>query len=174
MDTISFVAIDAHVHFRQDDMLKPFVPLTAMHVARALVMPNTDPPKRIAAQVSAYEQEILDAAGPNSGFEPLMTFYIMPDTTPAMVQEFRKAANYIPIAIAGKVYPKGLTTNAELGVVDYPALFPVFEKMEELGLILCLHGEKPGDEIEGLDREKAFLRILKYIVSTFPGLKVVM
>lgn len=174
MKELTFKACDMHVHFRQGDMLTKVAPLTAQHFARALLMPNTTPPIRTAADARRYKREVMDACSQYKGFEPLMTFKILPDTTPEMVRDFLPSLGQIPIAVAGKVYPKGLTTNAQDGVEDYFELFPVFEVMQELGLILCLHGEKPGKYIEGLDRERAFLGTLKFIVATFPDLKIVM
>ncbi len=171
---ISFPAYDMHVHFRQGDTLYRVVPETARHFAGALIMPNPKPPICTAADVVAYKDEIMHAAGPYSGFEPMMTFKIKEDTTPEMVREFRPSLTHIPIAIAGKVYPKGLTTNAEDGVEDFFALFPVFEALQEISLTVCLHGEKPGNTIEGFEREREFLRTLFFIARTFPNLKIVL
>lgn len=160
---------DMHVHLRQDDLLRRMAPWTARYFAKALVMPNLTPPVCTANAVALYRQEIIVAVGSASGFEPLMTFKILPDTNPSTLEGLQRAG-----AVAGKVYPKGLTTNAEDGVEDYFALYPVFSMMQKLGLVLCLHGEKPGAGIEGFDRERAFLRTLFYLARTFPTLRIVM
>jgi dihydroorotase len=160
---------DMHVHLRQDDLLHQVTPWTARCFAKAVVMPNLTPPIRTAHDVERYRQEIMSTAKGSPDFEPLMTFKILPDTDPATLAGLQQAG-----VVAGKVYPKGLTTNAEDGVEDYFALYPVFAAMEKLGLVLCLHGEKPGKNIEGLDREREFLRTLFYLARTFPKLRIVM
>jgi dihydroorotase len=160
---------DMHVHLRQGELLSCVTPFTAQHFSRALVMPNLKPPICTPEALKKYREEILVAAGSRAEFEPLMTFKIMPGMSPEYLLALKEAG-----AIAGKVYPKGLTTNAEDGVEDYFALWSVFSKMQELGLVLCLHGEKPGANIEGLDREKAFLRTLFFMARTFPNLHIVL
>ncbi len=162
---------DLHVHFRQGPQLRSVVPWTARFCAAALVMPNTTPPIRIASPLENYRDEIISSAGNESGncFQPLMTFKILPDTHVNTLRPLKEAG-----AVAGKVYPRGLTTNAEDGVEDFFALYPVFAAMEALGLVLCLHGEMPGKDIDGMDRERAFLKTLIFIARTFPRLKIVM
>ncbi|OGY36555.1 MAG: hypothetical protein A3E36_03110 [Candidatus Andersenbacteria bacterium RIFCSPHIGHO2_12_FULL_45_11b] len=167
-------AFDAHVHLRR---LRSVARLTAQHFSAAIVMPNLTPAIRSAEDVTEYSKWIMSATGKDYlPFTPLMTFKIYPDTAPETLKtlnEFFELSGR-QIAVAGKVYPKGLTTNAEDGIEDYFALFPLFKKMEKLGLVLCLHGEKPGNAIEGLDRESAFLRTLFYIARSFPDLRIVM
>lgn len=160
---------DMHVHLRQGDMLQAVAPWTARYFSRALVMPNLTPPVCSAEQVEAYRRDIVGVVGSTVDFEPLMTFKILPGTDPLMLGSLKEAG-----AIAGKVYPKGLTTNAEDGVDDFLALYHVFAAMQQLGLVLCLHGEKPGAHIAGLDRERAFLRTLYLLARTFPALRIVM
>ncbi len=75
-------------------------------------------------------------------------------------------------AIAGKVYPVSVTTNSGNGVRDFEKLFPVFGKMEKIGMRLLLHGEKP--DMFCLNREKQFLDILIKINKKFPELKIVL
>ena len=136
---------DMHVHLRDGDMLKAVAPFTARHFYRAVVMPNLTPPVRTAADVSAYYERILEAAGSDSNFSPLMTFKILPDTDPASIEDLA-ALDYV---VGGKVYPKNLTTNAQDGVDDFFALRNVFSVMQDHRLVLCLHGEMPGDHIMG-------------------------
>lgn len=160
--------VDAHLHVRQGKMLELVAPITARYFSYAVIMPNTHPPICTPDSINSYRAEILRSTAGNP-FKPLMTFKILSDFDSKLVPAMKEAG-----AIAGKVYPKGLTTNAEDGVSDFFALFPVFEAMQKAGLVLCLHGEMPGDEIEGLDRETAFLRTLYFIAKTFPYLKIVM
>lgn len=166
-------AFDAHLHLRDGDQLANVAPLSAQHFSAAIIMPNLTPAVRTVLDVSQYRERIMTTIGDNTPFEPLMTVKIYPDTDPDSLRTLIGPRNK-RLAIAGKVYPKGLTTNAEDGVEDYFALFPVFKQMEDMGLVLCLHGEKPGSNIEGMDRESKFLRTLYYIANTFPDLQIVM
>lgn len=170
---------DLHVHFRQGDMLRKVVQHTAQHCYRALVMPNTDPAIRTLEQAVAYKEAIMAARGAYTHFEPLMTFKIYPDTDPQMIRSFRYVSDWRePVqtcVVAGKVYPKGLTTHANDGVEDFLDLHPVYEAMEEYNLVLCLHGEATDPAIkDDYQREKKFLRTLKAIAKSHPDLKIVM
>ena len=54
-------------------------------------------------------------------------------------------------------------------------LFPIFQKMCDLSLVLCIHGEVINDNIDIFDRENRFIdSILPNIISTFPNLKIVL
>lgn len=44
-----------------------------------------------------------------------------------------------------KSYPRGVTTNSDGGIESYEVYYPVFEVMEQEGLVLNLHGEVPSD-----------------------------
>jgi len=156
---------DFHVHFRRGDILRTVAPYTASQFGRALVMPNTDPPILTGADAQAYRDEISAATGP--GFEPLMTIQITDATPPPMVREARESG-----VVAGKVYPRGVTTNSQNGVTDFRALYPVFRAMERVGLILSIHGQHTSAFI--LDREKAFLGTLRELSGRFPGLRIVL
>jgi dihydroorotase len=69
-----------------------------------------------------------------------MTIYLNPSLTP---EEIRKAANH---GIKGvKSYPRGVTTNSDEGIESYTLYYPVFEAMQEVGMVLNLHGEIPSD-----------------------------
>lgn len=147
-------------------MLRRVLPLTEEHFARAVVMPNTDPPILSGEGANRYRSEVLDVR--RTAFEPLMTIKITPATAPAMIYAAKEAG-----VIAGKLYPAGVTTGADIGgVMDFRALWSVFRAMEESAMVLCLHGELPESSV--LDREKDFLPVLAEIAGAFPALRVVM
>ncbi len=158
---------DMHLHLRQGEMLKSVLPATTEQFARAVIMPNTLPPVLTPADVLRYRSEIKDALPAQSDFEPLMTFKIVPSTTPEMILELKKVG-----VVAGKLYPEGVTTNSEDGVSDIKALYPVYQAMAEANMVLCLHGEVPG--VFCMDRESAFLDTLKLLATDFPTLKIVL
>lgn len=158
---------DFHVHFRQGEMLKDVVNYTAAQFQRAMVMPNTEPPVRNGEDVARYLKEIQEALDSQyASFQPLMTFKITPLTTPADVE------SVAGLVIAGKLYPEGVTTNSQGGVTDFRALYPVFEAMQKQGIVLSLHGEKPGEFC--MDREEKFLATLVQLTLDFPELKIVL
>ncbi|MFC4701453.1 dihydroorotase [Glaciecola siphonariae] len=160
---------DWHLHFRDGDMLKETVPATARCFRRAIVMPNLVPPVTTTEMAMAYRQRILDAAPVNSNFEPLVTLYLTNDTTP---EEIEKAQAHG--IVASKLYPAGATTNSDAAVKGIKSLYPVFEKMQEVGMLLLIHGEVTDGDIDIFDREHAFIeRYLRDIVASFPALKVV-
>ncbi|MEQ8403516.1 MAG: dihydroorotase [Oceanicaulis sp.] len=162
---------DWHVHLRDGEMLNLVAPYTARQFARAIVMPNLVPPVTTVKQASDYRDRIRAAVGPQSDFEPLMTAYLT-DTIDA---EELARGHADGVFTAAKLYPAGATTNSASGVTDVRNVYPVFERMAEVGMPLLIHGEVVSPEIDIFDREKVFIdQILSKIVETFPTLKVVL
>lgn len=159
---------DFHLHLRILLMLQNVLRHTADHFARALIMPNPMPPIVTSEDVTRYQSEILAERGQTVAFEPLMTFFILPNHDPRQIGLLKGVG-----VLSGKGYPKGLTTNSDDGIEDYFALYEVYAEMEKHGLVLCLHGEKPGKEVYCLDREKEFLPIVRQINQDFPKLRIV-
>ncbi|WP_416307177.1 dihydroorotase [Neptunicella sp. SCSIO 80796] len=160
---------DWHLHFRDNDMLLETVPATARCFQRAIVMPNLVPPITTAEMAVKYQQRILAARPQGSSFEPLMTIYLTNSTSEADIEAAKSAG-----VVAAKLYPAGATTNSDAAVTNLAAMTPVFEKMEELGLLLLVHGEVTEQHIDIFDREKVFIeQNLSNIVTRHPNLKVV-
>lgn len=161
---------DWHLHLRDGDRLVQTVPATARTFARAIVMPNLKPPVATVEQANAYRRRILEALPSGAAFEPLMTLYLTPSTSP---EEIRKAVAD-PHVHGVKLYPAGATTNADAGVTDLNASADVFEAMQHGGLPLLIHGESIGAHDDIFDREAIFLRdTLAPLVQRFPTLRVV-
>jgi dihydroorotase len=160
---------DWHVHLRDGDMLRAVAPYTARQFARAIVMPNLVPPITTAEAAAAYRQRIVEAAGP--GFTPLMTCYLTDETrADEVARGFEEG-----VWIAAKLYPAGATTNSASGVTDIRNIYPVLARMEEIGMVLCVHGEVTDPDIDVFDREAVFIeRILSPFVEDFPKLKIVL
>lgn len=162
---------DWHLHLRDGDMLRAVAPLTARHFARAIIMPNLVPPVVTVDGAMDYRQRILEALPKDSKFDPLMTLYLTENTT---TDEIAKAANS-PHVKALKLYPAGATTNSDSGVRDFERILPVLEKMAELNLPLCVHGEVTDSDIDIFDREAVFIEtVLDPIVEKIPELKIVL
>ncbi len=162
---------DWHLHLRDGELLKAVLPATTQHFARALVMPNLVPPVVTAADAESYRQQIQRAIPPASPFEPLMTLYLTEATQPDDVAEAAQSG----LIKAVKLYPAGATTNSDSGVTDVTRVTAVLEKMAEIGLPLCVHGEVTDADIDIFDREAVFIeKVLDPLRRRIPGLRVVM
>jgi dihydroorotase len=74
-----------------------------------------------------------------------------------------------------KSYPKGVTTNSDSGIEDYRIYYPVFEAMQDEGLVLCIHGEVPSSGSTCvMNAERHFLKHLAQLHQDFPRLKIVL
>ncbi|WP_372840616.1 dihydroorotase [Phaeovulum sp.] len=162
---------DFHLHLRDGAMLQGVLPETMRHFARALVMPNLVPPVVTAADARAYRDRIRALIPEGIVFTPLMTLYLTETTDPADVAQ--AAADGLVAAV--KLYPAGATTNSASGVRDFDKVRAVLERMAEIGLPLCVHGEVTDPSVDIFDREAVFLdRVLEPIRRATPGLRVVL
>lgn len=141
------------------------------------------------AQAQAYHEQ-LTSLDPSVRY--LMSLYLHPSVTPATI---RSAASLSAAAssssspssgfrIAGvKLYPQGVTTNSEAGVSDLSLFDPVFAAMQDVDMVLNLHGEdarpppppSPGGAPgHGLSAEERFLPALADLHARFPRLRIVL
>ena len=160
---------DWHVHLRDGEMLLKVAPYTANQFARAIVMPNLVPPITTVEAAHGYRARILAASG--DGFTPLMTCYLTDNSdADEIARGFEEG-----VWVAAKLYPAGATTNSASGVTDIRRIYPVLERMQRIGMVLCVHGEVTDPEVDVFDREAAFIdRVLSALVEDFPGLKIVL
>jgi dihydroorotase len=75
-------------------------------------------------------------------------------------------------AVAGKLYPAGVTTGSADGVADVHAVFPHLEIMQQHDSVLSIHGEDPDSFC--LDRERQYLKQVQEIRDAFPKLRIVL
>ena len=161
---------DWHVHLRDGALLKGVAPHTARQFARAIVMPNLNPPMTDMAGVAAYRARIVEAVGQGSDFTPLMTLYLTDDTDPDEVARGHAAG----VFVAAKLYPAHATTGSAHGVTDIARIYPVLERMAEIGMPLLIHGEVTDADVDIFDREAVFIaRTLTRLIADLPGLRVV-
>ncbi|MDE1253599.1 dihydroorotase [Vibrio aestuarianus] len=161
---------DWHVHLRDGDVLTDTVRDISRYNGRALIMPNTVPPITTTELALSYQERIM-AQKPRDSFKPLMALYLTDNTTP---DEIRKAKASGAI-VAAKLYPAGATTNSDSGVTCAKNIYPVLEAMQDVGMLLLIHGEVTAHDVDIFDREKAFLdTVLAPIVNDFPKLKIVL
>lgn len=160
---------DWHVHLRDGDMLRFVAPYTARQFARAIVMPNLVPPITSVVAARAYCDQIREAAGPR--FEPLMTCYL---TDEAEADEIARGYEQ-GVWTACKLYPANATTNSAHGVTDIRNIYPALERMQEIGMVFCVHGEVTDPDVDVFDREAVFIgRVLTGLIRDFPALKIVL
>jgi dihydroorotase len=159
---------DWHLHLRDGDMLAAVAPDTARQFARAIVMPNLDPPVTTTEQAIAYRRRILDVVPGELNFDPLMTLYLTDETSPAEI-------GIDPCVHAVKWYPAGATTNSSRGVSDISCCYEVLEAMQQHDVPLLVHGEVTDADVDVFDREQLFIeRYLIPVTERFPGLRVVL
>jgi len=159
---------DWHVHLRDGEMLQKVAHYTARQFARAIVMPNLVPPITTVDAAAAYRERVRKAAG--TGFEPLMTCYL---TDQAHADELERGHRE-GVWIAAKLYPAGATTNSASGVTDIRNIYPALERMQGIGMVLCVHGEVTDSHVDVFDREAVFIdRVLRQVTTDFPELKIV-
>lgn len=162
---------DWHVHFRDGAMMQAVLPDTAAHFGRALVMPNLVPPVVTKKDAEAYLERITASIPAGSVFKPLMTLYLTETTDPDDIS----AAYAAGLITAVKLYPAGATTNSDSGVRDVARVSAVLERMAEIGLPLCVHGEVTDPEVDIFDREAVFIdKVLDPLRQRTPGLRVIM
>lgn len=162
---------DFHVHFRDGEMLKVVAPFTARQFSRAVVMPNLKPPVRTSADAAAYRDRILAAVPKDLSFTPLMTLYLTDNTSPEDIREAHSSG----FVKSCKLYPAGATTNSALGVSAMENVYGALKAMEEVGMILCIHGESTSPDVDIFDKEAEFVKnTLPKILVDFPSLRIVL
>ncbi|HKE44506.1 MAG TPA: dihydroorotase [Steroidobacteraceae bacterium] len=161
---------DWHLHLRDGEELRAVIGFTVQRFARAIVMPNLQPPITTVDAARSYRQRILDAAGSGSQFEPLMTLYLTDETQPAEIDAAR-ASGFIH---GVKLYPAGATTHSQAGVRTVERVYDVLERLQSVGLPLLVHGEVTDPAVDIFDREERFIeRVLEPLVRRFAQLKIV-
>ncbi|KAG8202646.1 dihydroorotase, homodimeric type [Candida albicans P57072] len=166
------ITADMHVHLRDGNMCELITPTVRTGgIAISYVMPNLVPPITTKQQVVNYHTKLSKLA-PQTTF--LMSFYLSKDLTPELIEECADLIHGV------KCYPAGVTTNSKYGVDpnDFSSFYPLFEAMQKHGIVLNIHGEKPGtseeDEINVINAEPKFLPALKKLHADFPRLKIIL
>ncbi|MDC3090647.1 dihydroorotase [Paracoccaceae bacterium] len=162
---------DWHVHLREGHILSHVLPFTCNNFGSALVMPNLDKPVTNISLAETYYAEISRQIPKGMKFTPHMTLYL---TNFLTKDEIKKVSTHQYIK-AIKMYPRGATTNSELGISNIMEFYPLFEAMEKNGVILSIHGEVTDEKVDVFEREKVFIeRVLTKIINNFPNLRIVL
>ncbi len=161
---------DFHLHLRDGAMLETVLPYTTKQFARALIMPNLQPPIIDLNSAQNYRERIVKAAK-NAHFTPLMSAYLCDNTDAKMLEEGFTSG----VFTAAKYYPAGATTHSEYGVTSATKISQVLETMQKIGMPLLIHGESTQPEVDIFDREARFLdETLCRLCTDFPALKIVL
>jgi dihydroorotase len=162
---------DWHLHLRDGPELASVAPFSARAFARAVVMPNLKPPVTTGVLAGRYRDRIRAALPAGSGFEPLMTLYLTDATSPA---EIDRAADS-GFVVGAKCYPAGSTTHSDAGVTSLARCEAALARMEERDLVLQVHAEATGDDVDPYDRESVYIeRELAPLVARHPRLRIVL
>ena len=172
MDELTLVQPDDwHVHLRDEEALAVTVPAAAQSFGSSVVMPNLVPPITKLDQARSYYQRIIKHRPVGSDWQPLMVLYLTDKTTPEDILEAKDSG----LICGCKYYPAGATTNSDSGVTNLRGLDDVFAAMQDVGLVLQLHGEVTDDAVDIFDREAEFIeRYLIDIAEQFPQLKIIL
>ena len=166
---------DMHCHFRVGPLLKEVLPFTVQYCGRGIAMPNTRPRAILTGDDVVWYRNMIESAlneiQLQYPFVPLMTVEIRDNTTPPMIVEA-----YQKGAIAGKVYPLGVTTNSDEGLRDFDnrRISETFRAMQDVGMPLLIHGELDRERTLVTKREEVFLPTLLKMAEKFPNLKIVL
>jgi len=162
---------DWHLHVRDGRAMANVIGHTAQQFARAIIMPNLNPPITTVEQALTYRQRIMNSLPVSSDFEPLMTLYLTNNTSAEDIRQAKESG----LIRAVKLYPSGATTNSDAGVTDITNTYDTLAVMAELGLPLLIHGEVTDPAIDVFDREKVFIDTqLIPMLQAIPNLKVVL
>jgi dihydroorotase len=155
---------DFHVHFRSGPGLEAFARRTAALFDRALPMPNTQPPLADADSLRAYAASVRAAA---PCLDLVLSFKLLPGMSAETVRALADEG-----ARVGKYYPAGATTHSSDGIRAPGEIREALGAMEDAGLVLSIHGEDPAAPV--LDRERAFLPVVRDLLSAYPRLRIVL
>lgn len=161
---------DWHLHLRDGEPMRAVLPFTSARFARAIVMPNLQPPVTTTELALAYRARICSSLPGGSTFQPLMTLYLTDQTAPAEVDRARDSGRVFGF----KLYPAGATTHSESGVTDVRRIDPVLERMSEARMVLQVHGEVTEAATDIFDREARFIdEVLVPLARHHPRLRIV-
>ncbi|RAX58653.1 dihydroorotase [Helicobacter monodelphidis] len=168
MDTVTLNSpCDMHLHLRDGAMMEGVIAFSVSQFSAAVIMPNLLPPLKNTKSVKEYESRIVTAAN-CADFLPLMTLFYHEGLTKEELTQAKTAGIKII-----KLYPRGLTTNSDKGPKQLLSSknLKIFKMIEDVGMILSLHGESSGFV---MDREFEFLGVFEELAKMFPKLRLIL
>ena len=158
--------LDMHLHIRDGEMMQNVLPFSSSVFSGALIMPNLQPPITSKELLLNYKERIEKAQKFNN-FKPYLSLFFKKDYDFNFLQELKDDILVV------KLYPSGVTTNSDDGVVsvNLDEVGETLSAMEKLGILLSVHGETNGITFE---REAEFIPTYKLLAKNFPKLKIIM
>lgn len=169
--------LDLHHHCRNGAMAELVTPYAAQHFRYITAMPNLGHDRIRTPEQAVEYRNFLTEIGKktNPKFKVNVPLYLEPDTSPSVVER----GFDIRAWRTAKLYPRGGTTNSAEGVDfrEVGKLYPVFNVMQRLGMLLLIHAEPTHDmdgvEIDVLEREQRSLTMINTLLQKFPQLRIV-
>jgi dihydroorotase len=162
---------DFHIHLRDGEYLAATVPHCANFCARAIVMPNLQPPVTLVKLAREYLLRIQQHIPHQRAFQPLMTLYLTEQTTSEEIILAKQSG----IIFGAKFYPAGATTHSQFGISNWKNIMAVLEAMQSVDLPLLVHGEVTDPNTDIFDREALFInQVLEPLHRTFQQLRIVL
>lgn len=157
--------VDFHIHLRDIEMLPFTLSQCTTYFSGAIIMPNLQIPVDTMDKLISYRNRINKHIPLNTTFTPYMTLYITKDLTTETLELAHKDGN----VIGCKLYPCNATTNSSYGFKSAFDYDHIYAKMEELDLVLLIHGELPnGNEIDFVST------VMPDLIHKFPKLRIVL
>lgn len=162
MRTLTFPLFnDLHCHFREGTATS-VIYASQFYCDHVLAMPNLKKPLTDGPMASAYAHTLSIA---DVNVVPVL--YLTQQTHEGTLRRAVELG-----VTTGKLYPAGVTTGSESGVSELRGMWPVFEAMQSLDMVLSIHPESPRFAI--LDAERVFFfNHFHDLVNDFPRLRIV-
>ncbi len=162
---------DSHWHSRKkkNGQLQVIVPHIVAEFGGGITMCNTDPPITTIELALELKAEVQSEVPPGEEFDAHFTYYLTDDADANVIIEgYRRGA-----WIACKYMPHLGSTKTGKALSNFRNGYPIYERMEEAGVPLLLHGETVGDEIDPFDAPKIFIKQeMPELRKRFPRLPV--
>lgn len=160
--------------------MRTAVVTTSWWAQHELWMPNTDVPGPIlnAVDLVDYQRELRlwtpASVKPEKAHDVAMTHRVALKLTKDTTLQTLKEAAVVGGLSAVKIYPEGVTQSNEKGSAwnSFQEMYPAIEAAASLNLMICLHGEQPGEKIDTYAREDLFMeKAFRNLVRDFPGVR---
>lgn len=165
-----------HGHLRQGLMLGDLVRMAFKMFSAYLAMPNLLPAILTLEEALKYLQEIYSHI-PVEEHEKFIVLVSIKLTEASSPEGTLKALEHGILDF--KVYPKGRTTNAHDGVINFAALWPTFKVLDDFARMspkkvrVRFHPTHPRLEWDDRDAEYGFLGIFEMIRQAFPHIYMI-
>ena len=154
---------DWHVHLRDGDMLRRSRRSPRGSSRGRSSCPTWSPPVTTIGGGAAYRERIWEAAGPR--------LPAADDLLPDRRSRSREVVATASTTTSGS-RPSSIRRmrrpTARSGVTDVRNIYPALERMQRIGMVLCVHGEVTDPDVDVFDREAVFIE--RVLIALMPRL----